>query len=215
MEEEAVVTFTFGVWLADTECTQAFYRAVVGSNPSVQVGDDLPVTHVTIGEAVAFTRMVSKQLQGAKARLPSRAEWERGCRAGTRTLYATGDDPASLAGYANLFDVDRAKATNGKPKFSFADGFVDLAPVAHFKPNPWGLYDMHGNVCEYSLGVFGALRGEPRDPMISEDGTQNGFIKGGSYASEDTIKARSGALPYIGTNSHNPDIGLRFLIESR
>jgi serine/threonine protein kinase len=214
MEDQAEVHFTIGVWLADTECTQLLYRSVIGANPSLTKGDDLPVTHVTFDEAIAFTRALGKQLNGASARLPSRAEWERACRADATTLFATGEETASLAGYANLSDVDRAKATFSKAVYSFSDGFVDLAPVARFKANRWGFYDMHGNVCEYCLGEFGSLRGDLRDPMTAQDGNHIGLIKGGSFFSEDTVKARCGSLPHIGVKARNHDIGFRFLIEA-
>ncbi|HEX3134896.1 MAG TPA: bifunctional serine/threonine-protein kinase/formylglycine-generating enzyme family protein [Planctomycetota bacterium] len=213
IEIEAEVTFTRGIWLADTECTQEFFQAVTGHNPSRMRGPRLPVTDLTIGDAIAFTHLLRSKLSGAPARLPSRAEWERACRAGSSTRFSTGDDPASLAGYANLFDIDRGKATSYAPIAPFSDGYVDLAPVASFKPNSWGFYDLHGNVCEFVLGEYRALRASETDPMIDDSDIKTEFIKGGCFDSRDMHKSRSASLPSLTTISANGDCGFRFLIE--
>jgi len=216
IENLSTVTFTYGSWLADTECTQALWHAVMGNNPATDQGPRLPVTHVSVAEAIAFTRAVRPLLSGASVRLPSRAEWERACRAGTRTVYATGDDPASLDGFANLFDRDYQASTliNRVAPLPFADGFVGLAPVASLKPNAWGYHDMHGNVSEYVLSLWSPLPPVCQDPFTNDNpDSQVGFIRGGAFDSDGPFVCRAAAHPFIGKGANNPNIGFRFLIE--
>ena len=119
-------------------------------NPGFPQGDDHPVVNVTWNDAVALGKWLS-QREGRTYRLPTEAEWEYSCRAGTRTRYFSGDDPQSLLKVANTFDADAAK---GWPKWlSYAqpgyDGFEFTSPVGSFAPNAFGLYDMHGNAWEW------------------------------------------------------------------
>jgi serine/threonine protein kinase/formylglycine-generating enzyme required for sulfatase activity len=215
-ENQSTVTFTYGSWLADTECSQGFWQAVTGKNPSSPVGPRFPVNTISVAEAIAFTHTLRQQVPGAHVRLPSRAEWERACRAGSTTIYATGNDVGSLAGYANLFDEDRDKATPNGTGLSFADGFVDVAPIASFKPNRWGYFDLHGNVAEYCLGIWSSLPAISRDPLTDDaPNAQIGCVRGGSFDSEGSDLCRSAAMPNIGKNARTPDIGFRFLIEGR
>lgn len=214
VENLSDVTFSFGVWMADTECSQALWEAVMSSNPSQTKNPRLPVTDIDMQSAIHFTHQLSQRVTNGRVRLPSRAEWERACRAGSRTAYATGDDPESLAGYANLHDMDRHRAVSSRKVVNFSDGFVDLAPVASLKPNAWGLFDMHGNVYEYCLADrWAPLPGICTDPFI-DDGipSEISFIRGGAYTSEDTDKTRCASLPYVTRGSTGIDIGFRFLI---
>jgi formylglycine-generating enzyme required for sulfatase activity len=139
------VALTQGFWMATHEVTQGEYQAVMGSVPSVFTGDSrLPVERVTWLEAVDYCRRLTAKHSadgripsGHVYRLPSEAEWEYACRAGTTTRFSFGDDPElrRLAEYAWHGEVS------------------DSTPhsVATKKPNPWGLYDMHGNVLEWCL----------------------------------------------------------------
>jgi formylglycine-generating enzyme required for sulfatase activity len=119
-------------------------------NPGFPQGDDHPVLNVTWNDAVALAKWLSGR-EGVTYRLPTEAEWEYACRAGTNTRYASGDDPESLLEVANTFDADtkvywprlEAYALGGR------DGFPFSAPVGSFMPNAWGLYDMHGNAWEW------------------------------------------------------------------
>jgi formylglycine-generating enzyme required for sulfatase activity len=217
-EQLSTVTFSYGSWMADTECTQAFWQAVTGKNPSVLKGERLPVNTITIADAITFTHSVRPHLGGALVRLPSRAEWERACRAGTSTVYATGNQVTSLATYANLYDLDAVGilVNHPHPPLPFSDGFAELAPVASLRPNRWGFYDMHGNVTEFCLAVWGSLPPTCRDPMTDDlPDAQVGFLRGGAYNSAGGLNFRAAAMPYIGKTGANPDIGFRFLIEGR
>jgi formylglycine-generating enzyme required for sulfatase activity len=127
---------------------------------------DHPVIYVTWNDAVAFCEWLSKK-EGQTYRLPTEAEWEYACRAGTNSRYSFGDDPEELVHFANATDADRkvifANSTiatfdkDGKkakleipyPFISRPDGYPWTAPVGKFRPNAFGLYDMHGNAWEW------------------------------------------------------------------
>ncbi len=119
-------------------------------NPGFPQGDDHPVTNISWNDAQALAAWLTKT-EGRRYRLPTEAEWEYACRAGTRSRYSSGDDPQSLLKVANVFDEDSAKhwprwramALQGR------DGHAFTAPVGSFAPNAWGLHDMHGNVWEW------------------------------------------------------------------
>jgi sulfatase modifying factor 1 len=213
-EKQSTVTFTYGTWMADTECTEALWLAVT-QRPGTQRDPRLPAINLSVAEAIAFTHALRPLLGGAKARLPSRAEWERACRAGTNTAYATGNDVVSLKGYANLFDLDRSRIDLNGKHLDFSDGFIDLAPVASLRPNRWGFFDMHGNIAEYCLSLWHSLPPTCTDPLTDDEpSAQRGFIRGGAYDTEGPIVCRAAALPYIGAEARNADVGFRFLIES-
>jgi formylglycine-generating enzyme required for sulfatase activity len=117
---------------------------------NLNMTDDHPVIGVSWNDAVAFCEWLSKK-EGKKYRLPTEAEWEYACRAGTTTRYWTGNDPESLVRGANVPDASFAEANKN---ISYAvlkgrDGFAGLATVGEFEANPFGLYDMHGNAWEW------------------------------------------------------------------
>jgi formylglycine-generating enzyme required for sulfatase activity len=130
-----------------------------------------PVICITHHAAMEYCRWLSAKT-GKIYRLPTEAEWEYACRAGTKTAYSWGDDPAQLEQYA--WDVNNAE----KPM-----------PVGKKKPNPWGLYDMHGNVAEWCLDhyVADAYKQLPRDrpamgPVILPDAREYSYVvRGGSW----------------------------------
>lgn len=152
--------------------------------PGFAQGDEHPVVNVTWNDAVAMARWLSAR-EGAAYRLPTEAEWEYAARAGTRTRYPAGDDPAVLLHSANTFARDTAplwpqwrdEAAPG------SDGHVFTAPVARFAPNAWGLYDMIGNAWEWCSDWYGEdyyARSPADDPPGPGDG-QVHVRRGGSW----------------------------------
>ena len=115
----------------------------------VDEGEDSPVVQVSRDDAMAFCEWLSKK-EGREYRLPTEAEWEYACRAGTTSLFASGDDPEGLTKIGNVAD---ATAKENFPKWfwtvSSSDGWALTAPVGQFRPNNFGLYDMTGNVWEW------------------------------------------------------------------
>ena len=212
-ESQSEVTFTYGCWLANTECTQALWQAM-GEKMAVQEHDlRLPITMISVKEAIAFTHKLRSFCGNAVVRLPSRAEWERACRAGTKTAYATGDDVESLVGFAHA-DKDILHSLRSEQSArSSLDQFVGPDSVAHFQANAWGYYDMHGNVSEYCLGYWAQLPTKCTDPLTNDLELQQGLIRGGAYDGG-RVDLRCAAIPYIGADARTPNIGFRFLIEN-
>ena len=128
------------------EVTQAQWRRVMGSNPSAfaQDGDTRPVENVNFLEIGEFLRSLQQASPGHDFRLPSEAEWEHACRAGSTSEYSTGDvlTPAD----ANFNPRPDTVATHG------------TTPAGSFPANAWGLHDMHGNVWEWTTTETGALK---------------------------------------------------------
>jgi len=117
--------------------------------PGFDPGPEHPVLMISWNDAEAFCRWLSEK-EGRRYRLPTEAEWEYAARGGTTTPWWTGDDPESLAEAANIADE---RLRQGVPKATWAsswsDGFPFPAPVGSFEPNPFGLYDVTGNVWEW------------------------------------------------------------------
>jgi serine/threonine protein kinase/formylglycine-generating enzyme required for sulfatase activity len=121
-------------------------------DPGFPQDENHPVVHVSWNDAVAFCRWLSAK-EGRTYRLPSNAEWEYTCRAGTNTKFYTGEAETSLRGAANVLDKSAQRIAGYKrvgPRYLalWDDGHPFTSPVASFEPNAFGLYDMHGNVWE-------------------------------------------------------------------
>ena len=124
-------------------------------NAGFEQTDEHPVVNVSWNDAVAFCKWLSKK-EGKTYRLPTEAEWEYACRAGTTTRYYSGDDPETLAKVANVADATfKAKFPDWKWAIKASDGYVFTAPVGQFKPNAFGLYDMHGNAWQWCADWYG------------------------------------------------------------
>jgi formylglycine-generating enzyme required for sulfatase activity len=139
------VRISKGFWMGQTEVTQGQYKSVMNAEPwsrypLVQKSANNPAVWVTWEDAAAFCRKLS-QREGKTYRLPTEAEWEYACRAGTTTQFSFGDSDSSLGDYA-WFAGD-APVTQ---QYAY--------PVGQKKPNPWGLYDMNGNVSEWCSDYY-------------------------------------------------------------
>jgi len=183
------VTLTRGFWMAQSEVTQAQYRAVMGSNPSHSKGDTLPVEKVSWHDAMEFSRKLSEK-EGRTYTLPTEAQWEYAARAGTDTAYSFGDDPSQLGEYA-WYRHDSGWTTR---------------PVETKKPNAFGLYDMHGNIWEWCLDWYqGSYNGLGHVDPIGPRSGQSRVARGGAwhfYAGPYRSAVREG---------YNPDARNRYL----
>jgi sulfatase modifying factor 1 len=161
-EAQYPVTLTRGYWLANTECTQGLWLAVMGNAPSLFTGDDnRPVEKVNWDDCLQFAQRLNGQVQGLDARLPTEAEWEFACRAGSTGRYA-GSSLADLGW--SIESADRK-----------------THPVAQKRANPWGLFDMHGNVWEWCADWYGAYpSGAQQDPSGPASGSMR-VLRGGCW----------------------------------
>ena len=165
------VVITRGFWLAETETTQEFWKAIMGqdNNLSRFKGDNLPVENVSWEDCQVFIQNLNTTLKdkGLQFSLPSEAHWEYACRAGTTTRYSWGDE------------WDSSKANNDDNDDS------STKPVGSFDyENEWGLKDMHGNVCEWCQDWYDAY---PADATTDPTGPGSGsyrVYRGGGWGSD-------------------------------
>jgi formylglycine-generating enzyme required for sulfatase activity len=199
------VRITKGFYMSATEVTQGQWREVMGENPSRFKGDKHPVERVSWFDAMEFTRRLSR-LEGKSYRLPTEAEWEYSCRAGTKTPFYTG----------GTITTDQANF-NGNYTYGGSDPGVfreKTMPVAGFPPNPWGLFDMHGNVWEWCMDRHGRYSIKTAtDPEGPEKGNK-WIVRGGSWYVEPRIcrsANRAGILPTETTDI----VGFRIVAEEK
>jgi formylglycine-generating enzyme required for sulfatase activity len=168
------VKITQPFYMGAMEVTQAQWKAVMGTNPSNFQGDNLPVEQVSWDDCQEFLKKLSAK-EGKTYRLPTEAEWEYACRAGTTTPFNTGE----------TINTDQANYNgnqvygNGKP----GEYRQKTTPVGSFKPNAWGLYDMHGNVWEWCRDWYDEnyFKNSPAtDPAGPENGAYR-VLRGGSW----------------------------------
>lgn len=156
-------------------------------DPGFPQAPDHPVTCVSPGDADAYADWLSRET-GRRYRLPSEAEWEYACRAGTVTARFWGDDRDGARRFANVADLSLAREWNDKPApdrfFQHDDGYPFTAPVGAFGPNPWGLQDMLGNVWEWCADEWHeSYDGAPDDgsARTTTGGNWLRVLRGGSW----------------------------------
>jgi eukaryotic-like serine/threonine-protein kinase len=202
-QEQVTVT---EFYLAQTLVTQAQYQAIMDNNPSNFKGNDkLPVDSVNWLDAMEFCEKLSQKTSRAY-RLPSEAEWEYACRAGSKTPYAFGATiNPSVVNYDGNYPYGGAAKGVSRQK---------TTPVGSFPPNRFGLYDLHGNLWEWCLDEWndnydGApIDGSARGDTLSQDDNKNRLLRGGSWYS-DAQNCRA-ALRYFNAASYRGnDIGFR------
>ena len=148
-----------------------------------------PVVNVSWNDAKAFCDWLSEK-EGRQYRLPTEAEWEYACRAGTTTLHPSGDQTSPLAKIANVADQSHKRIlrlSEHTPVANYGDGFGITSPVGSFAPNGFGLYDMIGNVAEwceddYVETAYAGRVGTTVDPIVKTGGEFRVF-RGGSWKS--------------------------------
>lgn len=176
-----------------------------------------PVTNVSWNDAVAFCKWLSGK-EKKTYRLPTEAEWEYSCRAGSTTRYFFGDDPELLVKFANTYDRSTAKTQPEWIKFALAsdDGFPFTAPVGSFAPNKFGLYDMHGNVWQWVSDWYADdyyAHSPVEDPQGPETGGEH-LRRGGGWATW-AFYCRSSFRNYNTSQSRYFNLGFRVVLEDR
>ncbi len=176
---------------------------------------NFPVVNVTWNDAGEFCKWLSLK-ERRRYRLPTDAEWEYACRAGTVTEWSMTDDPNQLPEYANISPESASRESGAtKPR----DIYPTIAPVGSFPPNAWGLYDTHGNVSEWVLDWADVdyrryAEGTAVDPTGPVNGTRK-LIRGGNWG-ESAVGVRSAITnAQFGTNNGSPRIGFRVVCEGK
>jgi len=143
--------------------------------------------------------------------LPTEAQWERGCRGGTSTPWFTGDRPQGLEGFANVLDeTGRSVPPRWEGGEAFDDHFKEAAPVGTYGPNPFGLYDVHGNVFEWCREWFGRYFSPPRagDGLLQPGPSNTRAVRGGDYRSA-ARPARSSQRHQLAPSAQGGNVGVR------
>jgi formylglycine-generating enzyme required for sulfatase activity len=188
------VTLTRPFLIARTECTQATWKRVMEADPSKVKGDDRPVEMVSWEEAQMFCEKM-------RLSLPTEAQWERACRAGTTTRFYHGDDVESLGDYAWF-------AAEGAPKVAGVE--PESMPVGKKAPNAFGLFDMLGNVSEWCADMMNPYpTSAVTDPFTAIDAEHKSPVyRGGSYRRPDVVSRAAFRLS-LDADSHDSTIGFR------
>jgi sulfatase modifying factor 1 len=188
--------------------------------------DEHPVLNVTWDDAQEFCRWLGKK-EGKTYRLPTEAEREYGCRAGTTTRFYCGDTLESTKGAANVLDqalLEKWEAAakdlrEGKPHkynvpMKWNDGFPFTAPVGSFRPNAWGLFDMHGNAAEWCADFYDKdyYRNSPEADPTGPAKSTTRVVRGGTFLSNPKT-SRSTMRVASFPDYHNYVIGFRVVRE--
>ncbi|MBQ5524537.1 MAG: SUMF1/EgtB/PvdO family nonheme iron enzyme, partial [Paludibacteraceae bacterium] len=168
------VTFTKSYYMAEFEVTQKQWQSIMGSNPSADKGDDLPVNNVSYSDVFAFIKKLN-EATGREFRLPTEAEWEYAARGGNKSR------GYKYSGSNNIGDV----------AWYTSNVSSETHPVKTKQANELGLYDMSGNVWEWCQDWFG---GYSRDKQTNPQGSQNGSYRvrrGGSWYHDSNVSRTS------------------------
>jgi len=191
-----VVQIGRGFWLFDTPCTQALWTRVMGENPSRFQSPERPVERVSWDDVQRFLERIEAAVPGLGLSLPTEAQWEHACRAGTGTALYQG--PIEILGENNApaldpiawyggnsgvgFELTDGSDSSTWPERQYPNPKSGTHPVAGKEPNPWGLFDMLGNVWEWCADgkrTYGA-RWE-QDPVGPLDAGAGRVVRGGSW----------------------------------
>ncbi|MBC8216867.1 MAG: formylglycine-generating enzyme family protein [Planctomycetes bacterium] len=198
------VRISKGFWMGQTEVTQGQYKSVMNAEPwsgqvYVQEANN-PAIYVTWNDAVEFCKKLSQQT-GETYRLPTEAEWEYACRAGTTTRFSFGDSDSSLGDYA----WRRSNAFEGGRKYAHS--------VGQKRPNPWGLYDIHGNVFEWCSDWYDKDY-YSNSPSVDPNGPSSGearSLRGGSWLSYE-YALRCSCRSLLDPDARNDVVGFRVVL---
>jgi len=204
------VTLEQGYWLFDSACTQALWSAVMGENPSHFKGKNRPVENVSWNDCQQFFNNINQAIPDLELSLPSEAQWEYACRAGTNAPFSFGETISSeLVNYNGNYPY-RNKDRKGQDR-------QETLSVKALSANPWGLYQMHGNVLEWVDDVWHqSYESAPADGAAwVEAGVESGVqadagrvIRGGSW-DYDAQGCRSAFRGWFGSGSRGVILGFR------
>ena len=213
-EGPAEVSIDHGYWIGKYELTFAEFdkkpRTAIGGEP------DHPINMVHWDDMRGFLRRLNDQERkadrlpdGWEYALPSEAQWEYAARAGTRTAWYFGDDVSELPKHANFADkslFDTKDSFHGYAHRELDDGQARLAKVGQYRPNPWGLYDVYGNVWEWCETPY-------REDLTADPGKQKGspVIRGGGWVSKADY-CRSAFRQGWQVRAEQPFIGYRLVL---
>lgn len=211
--ERTEVTFSRGYWAATTELTQAQFGQFMDEMPAAFTGSDFPVEQVTWEQAVEYCqrlteaeRRAGRLPEGYRYRLPTEAEWEYAARGGTTTPFHFGDQADPRRGnFRGAYPSDFDSA------FRARDDYGTVA-VGQFAPNAFGLYDVHGNVREWTADGFRSrLPGGARTDPAPREGGERYAVRGGSW--EDfAVRVRSAAREGAGASTRSNSLGFRVFL---
>lgn len=173
-ETQHEVTLSQGFWIADTTVTQALWEAVVGNNPSDFKGKNSPVENVSWNDAQEFISKMNVMKPELKLQLPTEAQWEYACRAGSTTQFCWGEQMNSeLVNFDGNFPYNSRKKTVSRGK---------TVDVESFYQNDWGLWQMHGNVREWCQDKYEVYSEKAvTDPVVSGKSDVKCVVRGGSW----------------------------------
>jgi len=194
------VTISKGFYLGKYEVTQRQWKAVMGNNPSYFSGDDKPVEQVSWYDVHDFIHRLNVAARDSLFRLPTEAEWEYACRAGTTTRWFFGDDESQLKNYAVYESNNRGLF----PRYGTRNAGMKM-------PNPWGLYDMYGNVIEWCQDWY---RDYPIEAQTDPAGPLTGtgrVLRGGNWG-DIALHVRSADRGGMAPDVRNLGIGFRLLV---
>ena len=213
-ETQHKVKISKGFWIGVYEVTQEQWEGVMGKNPSDFVGKNRPVDHVNCEDCREFIVKLnssSARPKDALFRLPTEAEWEYACRAGTTTRYYYGESEDDLYKYGNYCDIS-STVTMGQRDTKHDDGYETTAPVGSYKPNKYGLYDMLGNVWEWCEDWYAPYPAGPVTDPVQRDLVDGSRVFRGGGWSNASWMCRSARRGRINPDMRAPDAGLRLVI---
>ena len=194
VEHQHEVTLSKPFYMGVTEVTQAQYEAIMGTNPSHFKGATNPVDRVSWDDATEFCKKLSEKTRRA-VRLPTEAEWEYACRAGSKTRFCFGDAEEGFEDYG-WYGANSGNTTH---------------PVGQKKPNAWGLYDMHGNVWEWCSDWYGEYAaGQAADPTGPAKG-EDRVLRGGCWG-DGPQACRLARRNWSGPDGRYGNFGLRVVV---
>jgi formylglycine-generating enzyme required for sulfatase activity len=191
------VTISEPFFMSAHEVTQDQYETVMGTNPAHFRGPRRPVERVSWPDAMAFCERLS-ELEGVTYRLPTEAQWEYACRAGTSTRFNFGGEYSP-------------ELLNCNPRWESGTGaLTQTVDVGSYPPNPWGLYDMHGNVGEWCLDGQRKYQAEPATDPVGPTPDDDRVLRGGSH-SHYFMTCRAGDRGKTDLSTRSPEYGFRVI----